>query len=284
LIYKLAKPQNLPEFLSVSSKGMSSVFEEKNRLDSALFYAKEFILWSDSIVQRQNRESAFQLKSDYELKLALAERQKNQEAIVAQKERWLLIYGLIILALVTILVAVYAAFQRAVKKQKEKQVVELQLQAEKKKLESDLVLRDKELIANQIMLSETENRIESTLKEIKEAIVEPTGDRNTVLQKIAKQIEGKSGRKAISALNGYLQESDKRLFEALSKLHPDLTRAELRICAFIRLNLSTKEIAAISHQTSNSVKIARYRLRKKLKLGANENLVSYLNRLISANA
>ena len=68
-------------------------------------------------------------------------------------------------------------------------------------------------------------------------------------------------------------------YNELNKEHPDLTLNETKICAFLRLNMSTKEISAITHQSVKSINMARFRLRKKLNVDRDENLISYLNSL-----
>jgi len=50
----------------------------------------------------------------------------------------------------------------------------------------------------------------------------------------------------------------------------------MKLASFLRLNLNTKEISAILHQTLDSVRVSRTRLRKKLSLGSETNLTSYL--------
>ncbi len=65
-------------------------------------------------------------------------------------------------------------------------------------------------------------------------------------------------------------------YRALNKLFPDLTQGEKKLCALLRLNLSSKEIATLMFQNSQSVDMARYRLRKKLNLKQNENLTDFL--------
>lgn len=56
----------------------------------------------------------------------------------------------------------------------------------------------------------------------------------------------------------------------------ELSPAELRLCMLLRLNLSSKEIASILRITPDSVRIARYRLRKKLPLDSNEDLQGFI--------
>jgi DNA-binding CsgD family transcriptional regulator len=69
-------------------------------------------------------------------------------------------------------------------------------------------------------------------------------------------------------------------YQTLRKQFPDLSPAEEKLCAFLRLNMSSKEIAAITQQSVKSVEVARARLRKKLNLtNTTSNLVTYLSNL-----
>lgn len=62
----------------------------------------------------------------------------------------------------------------------------------------------------------------------------------------------------------------------MKKHYPNLTPSELKLCAYLRLNLSSKEIAQIMNITIKSVELARYRLRKKLQLQPDVNLFNFL--------
>ena len=65
-------------------------------------------------------------------------------------------------------------------------------------------------------------------------------------------------------------------FERLKKINSELTTNDLRNSAFIRLRLSIKESAAILNLSPLSVKTARYKLRKKLKLDTNTDLYEFI--------
>ncbi|HEY9123012.1 MAG TPA: response regulator [Bacteroidales bacterium] len=65
-------------------------------------------------------------------------------------------------------------------------------------------------------------------------------------------------------------------YHRLVKLHPELTPNEKKLCALLKLNLSSKDIAALTLQDAKSVDMARYRLRKKLGLQQEDSLVEYL--------
>jgi DNA-binding CsgD family transcriptional regulator len=66
-------------------------------------------------------------------------------------------------------------------------------------------------------------------------------------------------------------------YKRLVQRHPELTPGERKLCAMLRLKLSTKEIATLTLQNPQTIDIARYRIRKKLQLSQDINLVSYLS-------
>ncbi|MEM7297887.1 MAG: hypothetical protein AAF391_06435, partial [Bacteroidota bacterium] len=65
-------------------------------------------------------------------------------------------------------------------------------------------------------------------------------------------------------------------FDKLKRKHPELSNKELKHCALIKMNLSVKESADLLSIEANSVKMARYRLKKKLGLGEEDNLNTFL--------
>ncbi len=69
---------------------------------------------------------------------------------------------------------------------------------------------------------------------------------------------------------------DKKFLKKLKKLHPGLSTNDLKLCAYLRLNLSSKEIAPLFNISTRSVEIKRYRLRKKMSLSHEDNLVNYI--------
>jgi DNA-binding CsgD family transcriptional regulator len=58
--------------------------------------------------------------------------------------------------------------------------------------------------------------------------------------------------------------------------HSSLTPNDLRLCAYLRLNLSSKEVAPLLNISVRSVEIKRYRLRKKMELSHEQGLVEYI--------
>jgi ligand-binding sensor domain-containing protein/DNA-binding CsgD family transcriptional regulator/cell division protein FtsB len=62
----------------------------------------------------------------------------------------------------------------------------------------------------------------------------------------------------------------------LKSAYPDLTPREMKLCAYLRMNISSKEISVLMNISTRGVEIARYRLRKKLQLNRDTNLVDFI--------
>jgi DNA-binding CsgD family transcriptional regulator len=70
---------------------------------------------------------------------------------------------------------------------------------------------------------------------------------------------------------------------AVKEKHPAISSNELKLCAYLRMNLSTKEIAQLMNISVRGVEISRYRLRKKLQIPTEINLFDFLIRLETEN-
>lgn len=160
----------------------------------------------------------------------------------------------------------------------------------KKKIERSQLVSDKEIMSlknNQLRQDiEGKNRelAISTMSLIKKN--ELLGSLKKELVKIDSKPEAKSVIKIIDKnINNtkdweFFQEAfnnvDKDFLIKVRDLHPDLTPNDLKFCAYLRLNLSSKEIAPLLNVSVRSVEIKRYRLRKKMNLPHQKSLVTYI--------
>ncbi|MEN8817267.1 MAG: triple tyrosine motif-containing protein [Nonlabens sp.] len=149
----------------------------------------------------------------------------------------------------------------------EKNLVELR----NAKLRSDIEHRNKELaISTMAMIKKNE-----TLNELKEELDNlPKSEESKSLKKMLdKNLNSKQDWLTFEeAFNN----ADKDFFKKIKELHPTLSSGDLRLCVYLRLNLSSKEIAPLLNISPRSVEIKRYRLRKKLALSREESLTSYI--------
>ncbi len=75
-----------------------------------------------------------------------------------------------------------------------------------------------------------------------------------------------------------LKFSQEGFFSKMKKKYPSLTPNDLRLCSYLRMNFTTKEIANLSNISTRAVEIGRYRLRTKLNLSHDVNLTEFLIR------
>ena len=75
---------------------------------------------------------------------------------------------------------------------------------------------------------------------------------------------------------GQFEQVHQDFMRTLANTCPELTPTELKVATLIRIDLTTKEIADVLHSSHRSVQNHRYRIRKKLGIGAEVNLTTYL--------
>jgi DNA-binding CsgD family transcriptional regulator len=71
-------------------------------------------------------------------------------------------------------------------------------------------------------------------------------------------------------------QAHENFFKRLKTNYPELTPSDLRLCAYLRMNLSSKEIAPLINITIRGVEERRYRLRKRLNLPSDQNLPDFI--------
>ena len=101
-------------------------------------------------------------------------------------------------------------------------------------------------------------------------------DLNTIKMLITEQLNLEKER---TSLYNYVKELNINFYQNLEKKHPNLTEKDKRLCALLRLNLSSKELASILGISFKSVEVNRYRLRKKMNLKKQEKLTAIINKL-----
>jgi len=101
-------------------------------------------------------------------------------------------------------------------------------------------------------------------------------DLKTLLSELKDDISDKLKGEAWNQFDMYFKKVHADFFNRLVLYCPSISPADLRLAAFLRLNIPTKDIAAIMFLTIDSVRTARTRLRKKLKLKQDDNLTTFL--------
>lgn len=127
-----------------------------------------------------------------------------------------------------------------------------------------------------IQNDEFKSKYLSELKQVKSLLKTDPAAVEPYLNRIMNELNQVFSESSWNQFESRIKESDQEFYKNLAQKHPNLTPAEIKLCFFLRLNMSTKEIASMTFQTYDSVRIARTRLRKKMNLGTDDNLVGYL--------
>lgn len=148
----------------------------------------------------------------------------------------------------------------------------------KQEFQNDLIQKKNELANISIRLVQNSQLNEKLMKDVQQL----KSSNDPKARKLAANIE-KNYRLAMNKSLWF--EFEKRFNEVhvnfynkLANIYRDLTPNERKLCAFLKMGLSTKEIGAITFQNAKSIDMARYRLRKKLGIPNNESFFSFLSR------
>ena len=188
---------------------------------------------------------------------------------------------IIIFGLVSGLVILVLLFSRYRLKSKYAIIEKEKVELEKEKVQSELIIKNKELTVNLISLIKKNEMLIDVSNKLGElernAIGRETKD---IIAKISQELRNNTSDRMFNEFSQRFQEVHAGFYEKLLKAYPGLTQNELKLCAFLRLNMSTKDISEITGQKLTSIDTARHRLRKKLNLpGPETNLVTFLSTL-----
>ena len=136
--------------------------------------------------------------------------------------------------------------------------------------------KTKELIFNALKIAHQAELSNSVISDLSEIYVHTNKKGNDLIKQLIGKINFNSNNKIWDEFEAHFENVYENFYEKLDEQFPSLTPGERKLCALLRLNLSSKDIAALTFQNSSSVDMARYRLRKKFNLSKKTNLVDFL--------
>lgn len=161
----------------------------------------------------------------------------------------------------------------------EKEFLELQ----KKVRQSELDYKNRELAANLLHSIQKNELLADIQEEIKKIMIELDPVIRKKLNQVSKSIENNLHQdKDWNSFKIHFEQIHPHFFENLNKLFPSLSQSDLKVCAYIHLNFSTKEIAKLLNISFRSVQIYRYRLKKKMGLDVNKDLKQFINTMLQS--
>ncbi|GAA4315325.1 hypothetical protein GCM10023143_26630 [Compostibacter hankyongensis] len=260
------------------------LYREKGDYRKALDYAGRLAAVKDSITRLANRQNMDLLEVRFRTRQREAQIGLLQEQ---NKRKTTLVYaggiGLLLCILIIFLLfhsrklkeKVYRHRQKMLQDENDKMLAEKALMEEKAlRAREDLDHKNRELSAS-IMQTDHMTKL---LLELRQRLSDKQGQENP------RQMEG---IQRLIRHNLELNEDWQRFklhfeavhpdfFDKLMKLSPQLSKNELKHCAYIRMNMSNKQVANLLNVNPDSVKMSRYRIKKKLSLLPQDDLIAYI--------
>lgn len=253
----------------------------------ALIAMKAFMALKDSLQGEEVKKRIAELETKHQT------RKREQELKVLKKDQLLkkketqLLYAVLIASLLLfgLVVAYVLSHFRSRQKLAAKERLRLQAEVEKQALEerqlkADLELKTRQLTSKAMLLSERNELLLQLFEKTKQALREEGSKRQKLLQELRSELSmNLRSQSEWQEFTTYFEEINKDFIDQLKGICADLTEKDIRLLALTRLGLTTKEIANLMHIAPTSVKMARYRLKKKLNLDEETSVESFVQQM-----
>lgn len=260
-------------------KFRSEILLKTNRAERAVYYLKESQKLNDSLFNSKKSQQIEELKTIYETEkketeIALQQEEiksLSQEVEISNLRKGLYSGGMF--AFVAISGLLFFGFRQRIKKnriarEKQEEIYKQEIEFKKKEL------------ASQTLHLVQKNTFIQELKENLEKIKASPELFKVEFRRLVMLLKKESAEdKDWEVFKSYFAEVHNDFDEKIKSISNDITEKEIRLSAFIRMNLSTKEIASMLNVLPDSVKKSKYRLKNKLSLGKEDDLTQFLNTL-----
>jgi tetratricopeptide (TPR) repeat protein len=266
--------------LSAAYRDLSKNFDLMKRYDSAYHYSE---LGRNIFLKIFTEDNNKQLT----LMQTLFEIQQKDDAILRfendkKANHWIIGATALILILLVSLAASIISRQR-LKLRNEKKLNEQNhslYEAHKNAITAELELKSKELTSNTLHVIQSNQFLDELKAEMLEMVKDDKRDQKKQIQQIIRKISNNINHdRHWKEFSDLFEQIHQTFFDRLKTRCEELTGNDIRLVALIKMNLSSKDMAILFGISQDSLRVARYRLRKKLNIGAGENLSSFIQSL-----
>ena len=150
----------------------------------------------------------------------------------------------------------------------------------RQRLQSELGVKDRELVSFLLQLSQKNEMISKVANQLKTLKTGATDKNINQLLQLLELLEVNVATPPDwSMIESQLEKIHPGFFNRLQAKHPTISVKDKKLCAYLRIGLTSKEISGLQNISPKSVEIARVRMKKKLKLADKTRIVSYLSQL-----
>jgi len=259
-LYYVNEGINQLSALSLKCNGLaikSDILKNLEKFEESTDVLSEYIALNDSLNNMKNVSKTSQMIFDYEKKQELMRMEIDNYILQAKYNKQKNSFIILIITLLMGIIIVLLLLNR-------KNIILRSKKESEAALKDQLELKNKELATKVILQLQKNEVIEEIINIISE--IEKSDDNKHSLRPIIKKLKHLKVNSSWSDFDYGFIKVHQHFYDKLAKEFPDLSLTERRLCALIKLNLNTKEIASISNLSPDSVRVARTRLRKKLNL------------------
>jgi DNA-binding NarL/FixJ family response regulator len=145
------------------------------------------------------------------------------------------------------------------------------------RLQTELDFKNKELTSKAMFLIQKDEILITLKEKLIEFSKSVNKELSSKISDLIKDLNLQQNDNRWKEFEVHFENVHEEFYNRLKLKNPDLTANDKKLCAFIRLNMSTKEICALTHQSVKSIEVARTRLRQKLNLSRDESLNTFIS-------
>lgn len=261
-----------PDLLRDIHYTLHEAYLMKNMNRKALGYFKDFVKYKDTVFSMQKAEMIANLEKKYETAKKEAENQALKSEMKLRKireNRLMLITGGVVL--LVFVLSIIVLLMRKTNRQKQK------IAQQESFLLSERLEHSKRELASKALHLACQNEFRTKLLDTASDIYDHVdGKGKKYIKSLLYELGNNIDKNAWREFETRFEQVHESFIEKLHKKYPDLTPNDRRLCAFLKLNMTTKDIAILTHRSPRSVESARYRLRKKFGLEADKDISTYL--------
>lgn len=270
-----------------ASLGLSKAYEAKGETRKAFDLYKRYTALHDSLFLRAKADQLGELHSRFDLNLKEKEiALKDNEIALLQKEQKLaqsrqLLLLLTLAAVIIITVLLYQNQRSRHRKNKVMMEQEAALsKARQALMEVELKNKSNDLTNVALHLVEKNKFLHELKTELKKLREVPPEQREERIKELSLNVQQNINlQKDVQEFLSHIDEVNTAFYSKLKARFPNLTKNEEHLCAMLRLDLSSKEIAALNNITVRAVEMGRYRMRKKFKIPSDYPISDFLKEL-----
>ncbi len=266
--YEISQENNLKKMVYNAVKQQRNIYHQLNDFENAFNFSMTELQLKDSLDIDNTMARITQLELLYEF-----DKREQENKIIQQRREYTLIIAGTGIAFMLLILVIFIVGRNRIKAKNE--------QIKRRRLNLELEIRNKELAANVMTLirkNEILSGIGDKLMDIQnDAVREET---KFAIKKIARDLQQTTDTEIWNEFETRFKQVHGEFYNTLLEQFPDLSPNEQKLCAFLRLNMTTKEVSELTGQQVHAIEVARTRLRKKLGLANTKtNLVTFLSQI-----